>query len=326
MLKGIKFALMAFVSLALCAIGFPAQAAYPEKPVTIIIGYGPGGGTDSVSRIMADIMSKQTKKTFIVQNVQGAGTGLGLDKAVEAKPDGYTVFMSSSNMNIVKACGLSKYTYADLEQIGSVNFDACALMVKSDSKFKTLDDFLKYVKSAPEKINMGTSTPAGVWHMGCMRFLRRAGIEDKVNVVPNTKGGGGVNVRLLGGHVEAIFIAPNEASSQLRNKDFRMLAIATDERAPTFPDVPTFKELGINCTTLTMRGFHVPKGTPSDIKAYLAKAVKDAAESETYKDYAKDTYSNAIYLGPEEYKKHNEKEYPDYLNLLEESGLVKKAN
>lgn len=322
---GLKYAALAVTALALTATGGIARAAYPERPVSLIIGYGPGGGTDSVSRIMADIMSKQTKRKIIVQNMPGAGTGLALDKITEAKPDGYTIFMSSSNMNIVKACGQSKYTYKEIDQLGSVNFDAPALLVNSDSAHKTLEDFIKYVKSAKDKVNVGTSTPAGVWHMGLMRFLKRADIERHVNVVPSTGGGGGVNVRLLGRHVEAIFIAPNEVSSQIKNKDFRMLAIASAERAPTFPDVPTFRELGIDCVLITMRGFHSPKGIPAEARDFLVKAIKAAAESAEYKDYAKSTYSNAIYMSPEDYKKHNDAEYPDYLRLLDETGLVKRV-
>lgn len=323
--SSLKYAVLVAAVLVLAATGNPAQAAYPERPISLIIGYGPGGGTDSVSRIMADIMSKQTKQKIIVQNMPGAGTGLALDKITEAKPDGYTIFMSSSNMNIVKACGQSKYTYKEIDQLGSVNFDAPALLVNSDSAYKTLEDFINFVKSAKDKVNVGTSTPAGVWHMGLMRFLKRASIEQYVNVVPSTGGGGGVNVRLLGRHVEAIFIAPNEVSSQIKNKDFRMLAIASAERAPTFPDVPTFRERGIDCVLITMRGFHVPKGIPAEAKEFLVKAIKTAADSKDYTDYAKNTYSNAIYMTPEEYRKHNNAEYPDYLQLLDETGLVKRV-
>lgn len=322
----LKFTALAVAAAAMVMTAAPARAAsFPAKPITLLNGYGPGGGTDSVSRIMADIMSKMTKQKIIVQNMPGAGTGLALDKITEAKPDGYTIFMSSSNMNIVKACGQSKYTYQDIDQLGSVNFDAPALLVNTDSPYKTLEDFIKHVKSAKEKVNVGTSTPAGVWHMGLMRFLKRADIEQYVNVVPSTGGGGGVNVRLLGRHVEAIFIAPNEVSSQVKNKDFRMLAIASPERAPTFPDVPTFRERGIDCVLITMRGFHAPKGLPADVRAWLVKAIKDAAASQEYKDYAKNTYSNAIYMSPEEYKKHNDEEYPDYIKLLDETGLVKRT-
>ena len=324
--KTLTLAVMAAATIALIMTAAPAQAApYPTKPITLLNGYGPGGGTDSVSRIMADIMSKQTKQKIIVQNTPGAGTGLALDKITEATPDGYTMFMSSSNMNIVKACGQSKYTYQDIDQLGSVNFDAPALLVNTDSAHKTLEDFINYVKSAKERVNVGTSTPAGVWHMGLMRFLKRADIEQYVNVVPSTGGGGGVNVRLLGRHVEAIFIAPNEVSSQVKNKDFRMLAIASPERAPTFPDVPTFRERGIDCVLITMRGFHAPKGIPAEAREFLVNAIKAAAESQDYKDYAKNTYSNAIYMSPEEYKKYNDAEYPDYLKLLDETGLVKRT-
>jgi tripartite-type tricarboxylate transporter receptor subunit TctC len=318
---------LAAAIVALTMAAPPAQAApFPEKPITLTNGYGPGGGTDSVSRIMADIMSKMTKKSIIVQNVPGAGTGLALDKITEARPDGYTIFMSSSNMNVVKACGQSKYTYQDIDQLGSVNFEAPALLVNTDSPYKTLEDFITHCKNAKERVNVGTSTPAGVWHMGLMRFLTRAGLVDKVNVVPSTGGGGGVNVRLLGRHVEAIFIAPNEVSSQVKNKDFRMLAIASEKRVPIFPDVPTFRERGVDCVLITMRGFHAPKGLPADVREWLVKAIKEAAASQTYKDYARDTLANAIYMSPEEYRKYNDAEYPDYLKLLDETGLVKRVN
>lgn len=320
----LKKIVMLLVALAVVVTSMPVQAAYPEKPVSIVIGYKPGGGTDIVARIMADVMSKMTKHKFVVQNMPGAGSGLAQDTVADSKPDGYQIYMSTSMMNLVKKLGQSKYTYADMDQLGSVNYDAPALIVNSDSKCKTLEDFIKYAKEAKEKINIGTSLPAGIWHMALIRFVKRAGIEDKVNVVPNTGGGGGQNVALLGRHVEAIFNAPNEASSQLKNKEFRILAIAAPERSETFKDVPTFREKGIDCSILTMRGFHAPKGLPADVRAFLVKAIKDAAASKEFKDFAENTFSIATYMSPEDYRKYNDGEYPDYLKLLDETGLVKK--
>ncbi len=316
-----RWPLAAVALVLLCLIAAPARAAYPEKPVTCMVGFAVGGGTDQVARFLADLMSKDLGQRFVVTNIPGASAAHSVNRTVEGKPDGYTIMLITSNVSVLKALGITQYTYKDMRQIAGVNYDSPGLMVHKDSPYKTLEDFIADAKARPGKINIGVGVPGGMWHLALMRFVKRSGIE--VNVVPNTTGGGNVNIRLLGRHVDAAFIPPNEAIAQMRNGDFRMLAITSEKRMAAFPDSPTFKERGIDAVVAAYRGFHMPKGTPDAIVKVLEESIKKAVNSDEYKEFMSSTFSNSIYMTGAEFTKYLEWELADYTKLVEEAGLKK---
>ncbi len=312
-----------FVVAVALSFGSPARAAYPEdKPVNVLVGFGAGGGNDQVARYFCEMLTKELKQRFYVTNIPGASGGISVNQVVEAKPDGYTLMMIHANISLLKAIGNSPYTYKDMRVLGCVNFDAPGIMVKSDSPYKNLQDFINDAKARPGKINLGVGVPGGIWHLALLNFVNKAGI--KVNVVPNTTGGAGVNMRLLGGHIEAAFLSPNENISQMKNKDFRILAFSAPKRLEGFPDVPTFKELGIDSDAFAMRGFYAPKDTPEDVVKILETAIKKVAETQAYKDFNKNTYTNYIYMSGADFAKYLEKELVEYTKIVEDAGMLKK--
>lgn len=298
------------------------KGKYPEKPLTMVIPFGAGGGTDQVARMLAGIMEKDFGQPIICVNKTGGAGAIGYTETANAKPDGYNIVLSTSNISTIKATGNSQLTYQDFEPIIAVNFDAPALMVKADSPYKTAKELLDYAKKNPKKLNVGTGTPGGLWHVGVIKLEKEAGVQ--FNIVPSTTGGASASVSLLGGHVDAIVIPPNEAIAQIKSGEFRMLGTMTPERLKDFPDVPTFNEMGYNVVILSLRGYLAPKGTPAEIVKVLHDHLKKAMENEKYINYMKDQVSNIIYMDSAKYKEYLAKEYESYTKLIEEAGLAKK--
>lgn len=314
-------AILALIGMAVFGGLSSAQADYPKKPITILVGFSAGGGTDQVGRFLCGIMEKDLGQPCVVSNIPGASGARSLMEITKAKPDGYTVLFITSNISTLKATGHSPLTYKDIKQIVAVNFDSPALIVRSDAPYKTLEEFVTAAKASPGKINIGTGAPGGLWHLGILAFEQAAGI--KLNIIPNTAGGAGAAVRLMGKHVDAIFNPPNEAIAQLKSGEFKLLASTSEKRVASFPDVPTFKEKNMNVRIASYRGFHVPQDTPDEIVAILAKAIEKAANSEEYHEFMKSTFSNAIYMNTEDYIRYLERELPEYTKLVERAGLKK---
>jgi tripartite-type tricarboxylate transporter receptor subunit TctC len=297
------------------------KVTYPVKQLTVVVPFGAGGGTDQVARMLAGIMEPDFGQPIVCVNKTGGAGAVGYTETANAKPDGYNIVLSTSNISTIKATGNSQLTYKDFEPIIAVNFDSPALMVRSDSPFSSAKELLDYAKENPKKINIGTGSPGGLWHVGVIKLEKEADV--KFNIVPSTTGGAKASVSLLGGHVDAIAIPPNEAIAQLKSGEFKMLAIMTSERVKAFPDVPTFKELGYDVEIISLRGYLAPKGTPAEIVKILHDKIKKAMDNEKYIDYMDKQVSNIIYMDSAKYKQYLEKEFINYTKLIEEAGLAK---
>lgn len=315
-----RFVCSLMFAAGLVLSGFaPAQAVdYPAKPITVYVGFAPGGGTDQVARFLCGMIEQKLGQPVVVSNIPGKR---------RAQHQGYRqgqtgrLYSAVHDLQPVHAAGNghSPYTYKDLKQIAGVNFDAPALIVRTDSPWKTLEDFTAAAKASPKKINVGSGTPGGLWHLSILALEHAA--EIKVNTVPSTSGGAAAAIRLMGKHLDAIIVPPNEALAQLKSGEFRMLAIMTEDRIANFPDVPTFKEKGLDLVIASHRGFHAPKNTPDDIVQKLAGLLQEAVASPQYAEFMTQTFSNALFEGPEEFTKYLEWELPAYTELVEKAGL-----
>lgn len=296
-----------------------AQAAYPEKPITVLVGFAAGGGTDQVARFVCGMIEKDLHQPVVISNVPGASGARSLGEAAKARPDGYTVLFITSNLSTLRATGHTKLTHEYLRPVVAVNYDSPALIVRADSPYKTLEDFIAAAKEKPGKINIATGAPGGLWHFGILEMERAAGI--KLNIIPATSGGAVAAVSLMGKHVEAICNPPNEAIPQLKSGEFRILASTSAERLADFPDVPTFREKGLDVVIASYRGFFVPKNTPDAVVNTLAQAIEKAAHSQEYRDFMKATFSNGTFMDPAAYTKYLEWELPAYTKLVKNAGL-----
>ncbi|MDF1536839.1 MAG: tripartite tricarboxylate transporter substrate binding protein [bacterium] len=247
-----------------------AFAEYPEKPITYIIPFNPGGESDVTARFQEPILEEVLGVDVNVNHKPGGGGAVAWSEFQRtAKPDGYTVI----GVNIPHIIGgpmLRKNSGYETDGFGLVmwfHFTPNALVVNANSPFKTLKDFIDYAKEHPKVITVGGSGSYSANHLEMLRLEREAGI--KLTYIPHT-GTGPLVPAILGGHLSAL-MTYSMPPVQLGDK-VRVLAVASDERVEALPDAPTFKEQGYDIVGGAFRGVAAPKGTPKAVIDKLADA------------------------------------------------------
>lgn len=253
-----------------------AGAAYPEKPVTIIVPRSAGGGSDQLARLVAPEWAKRLKGEIVVENVPGAGGAIALAQAFRRPADGYTIIVwSPPSEAVLQLQGRIKSSVDDWVQIGATNSDPGVVAVPAASKFKTFKDVLDASRSSDKRLSVGTIGRTTGSALSAMMY--QTAFKVRWGIVP-FDGGGEMTTALLGGHVD--FGIRQGGLYQLHPSKLRILAIANQERIKELPDVPTIKEAtGIDLVYSAYRGFAVRKGTPSEIVELLRKTFADAAQA-----------------------------------------------
>jgi tripartite-type tricarboxylate transporter receptor subunit TctC len=262
--------------------GLPAWAQddYPNKPVTMLVPFPPGGVADTVGRPVAEAMGRALGQSMIVENKGGAGGGIGMAQVAKARPDGYNVLMALSSIvvlpeadRVLKRTPL--FTLDQLKPVARFTADPTALVVRADSPWKTYHDFIQHVKSHPGAVTFGSSGNYGTMHVP-MEQLKAATGTFMLHV-PYT-GAGPAVLALLAGQVDALATGPSSVMQHVRAGKLRVLAHWGEGRLAALPDVPSFKELGVPISYSQWSGLFVPAGTPEPVLARLRQAAKAAAE------------------------------------------------
>jgi len=267
--------------LILCVVlaaagGAMAQESYPTKPISLVVPFPPGGVADIVARPTADAMSRYLKQPVVIENKPGAGGGIGMGYVAKAKPDGYTLLLALSSISILpeadKVTGRSPmYQLDQFTPIARLTADPTVLVVRADSPWKTLQDFVADAKKRPGAITYGSSGNYGTMHMPMEMFATSAGI--KLLHVPYT-GGGPAVVALLGGNVDAISSGPSTVIQHVKAGKLRVLASWGDKRLASLPDVPTLSEAGFDAVFFQWSALFAPAGTPEPVIAKLREAAR----------------------------------------------------
>lgn len=311
-----KKVLIGLILSLILLVAIPSQAAeFPTKEVQIIIPYAAGGATDLIFRALAATTQKYLGKAVIVVNRPGGGGTIGVTEVQQAKPDGYTLLSAITPLTILPHQVKTTFTYKDFEPIINVVKDPGMFLVKSDSPWKTLSEFLDYAKKNPEMITVGNSGAGGGVHLIALAFEKTAGV--KFNHIPFAGGGPSVTA-LLGGHINAVSVSPPEGIEHVKAGKLRIIALFAEKRFELFPDVPTVKEQGIDFTMGQWRGLAAPKGTPPDVIKKLHDAFKKGMEDPVFIKNAKDMVVNLSYLGPEDFGKLMAQDHEFYGKLVKE--------
>src|SRR5688572_4905046 len=301
---------MSRISLFLCGFAFALAAAaqdYPTKPVTMIVPFPPGGVADIVGRPLAASMEKTLRQPVVVTNRTGAGGAVGMTAAAKAAPDGYTVLMTLSSISIFPVSDpingkAAPYEIKDFAPIALLTADPTVLVVRADSPYKTIQDFIAAAKANPNKINYSSSGVYGTLHVAMEMFANAAGI--KLFHVPY-QGGGPALTALLGGQVEALASGPAAAAAQMKGGKVRALASWSTERLKLLPDIPTFKELGYKDVEFYIwAGMVVPAATPAPVQQKLRDAVRAAVNDPAFSGAMEKVGSPVTYLDAPEFKKY----------------------
>jgi len=266
-------------AVAISASRVQAQTRYPEKPITLIVPFGPGGIADLTARTVAQAMAATLKQSIVVDNRPSAGSIVGSTAVAQAQPDGYTMLLMS-NGNAVSQTLFKKLPFdvmTDFAPVGTLGFFDLAVFVSAESRFKTLRDVMAYAKANPGKLTIGTIAPGSTQHLSAELFKTVAGIDA---VTVPYKGTPAVVTALRSGEIDVGFEILGPMLSQVEGKTIRALAVTSGKRFALLPNVPTVQEEGIaRYDVASWNALAVPAKTPKDIVAKLTLAANDALKS-----------------------------------------------
>ncbi len=253
-------------------------AKYPSKNIEAVVPFAPGGSVDVSMRILTAVAEKDLKQKILIVNKAGGGATEGQSYVARAKPDGYTLLAITSSVVTNTITKKVDFTIDSFDPILQYCFDPEILFVTATSPYKTLDDFMAAAKK--ESIMNATSGHSTSHHVAGILLEKLAGI--KLTYV-HTKGGKEPITMVAGGHVASSFGSYGVTKSLIEQGKIRVLGVMSDKRDPRFPDVPTFKEKGIDLSYGPWRGVAAPKGTPPEVMERLNQAFKRALATDEVK-------------------------------------------
>jgi tripartite-type tricarboxylate transporter receptor subunit TctC len=264
--------------LALALLPPPAAAQYPNKPITVIVPFAAGGPTDVVTRLVGEHMSRTLGQPVIVENIGGAGGTIGMTRAVQAKPDGYTIAVGNMGTQSAAPALYPSLKYdpaASFAQIGIVNYTPQAIVAKKSMTAGSLKEFIDYLKVNHAKLTYGHAGVGSISHVAGLVFNARFGF--KPTLVPY-RGTGPAIQDLVGGQLDYMVDQSLNVIPQIKAGTIKVYGIAAPERLASLPDVPTAREAGDDFIFSAWNAMVAPKGTPPEIVGKLADALSKALD------------------------------------------------
>ena len=270
-----------FGVLASAVLTVPAVAQYPTKQITVIVPFAAGGPTDVVTRLVGEHMSRSLGQTLVVENVGGAGGTLGMTRAAQANPDGYTIAVGNMGTQSAAPSLYRKLKYdpaRGFAQIGIVNYTPQAIVARKDMPAKNLKDFLAYLKSNSTKLSYGHAGVGSISHVSGLVFNSQFGF--KPTLVPY-KGTGPALRDLVAGQIDYMVDQSLNVIPQVQAGTITAYAVAAPARLDSMPNVPSTKEAGIDFIFSAWNAMVAPKGTPPEVVASLVAALNKALDDST---------------------------------------------
>jgi tripartite-type tricarboxylate transporter receptor subunit TctC len=293
----------AFLALALAgllATPAAAQGPYPDRPITMIVAYAAGGGTDAAARTLARFMEKDLGQPVVVVNRAGAGGEIGWSELARAKPDGYTIgFTNTPGLLTVPIERQARFRLEDFAPIANIVDDPGGIWVLADSPYRSLADLLAAARKAPGTIGYGTTGIGSDDHLAMLALERQAGVQ--FLHIPFA-GSSQVRTALLSKTLAVAVVNMAEGITDWRQGLVRPLAQLGPQRWEVTPDVPTAKELGFEVVEGSMRGVAAPAGVPRPVLDRLAQAVRRVVEEPEFQKAAVQQNLPLRFLGPDEYR------------------------
>jgi tripartite-type tricarboxylate transporter receptor subunit TctC len=301
-----------------------AHAAYPERPITLIVPWGAGGGTDATARIIGTLLEKEFGQPVNVVNRTGGSGVVGHAAIASAPPDGYTIGLITVEISMMHWQGLTELSGASYTPIGLVNADPAGLQVRADAPYKNVNDLMAAIKANPGKFKASGTGQGGIWHLAIAGMLQDMKVDPAAAPwVPSNGAAPGLQDLVAGG-VEIAPCSLPEARSLIDAGKVKSLAIMADKRAALYPNVPTLKEAtGSNWTMAAWRGIAAPKGVPADVRDKLVAAIKKIVASKDYNDFMTQRGFGVIYEGPDDFAKFMAKADADLGATMKAVGIVK---
>jgi tripartite-type tricarboxylate transporter receptor subunit TctC len=318
-----KILSLAIVAAAAAAPALAPAQTYPTKPIRLIVPFPPGGGTDILSRLVAQKLTESAKWTVIADNRAGAGGTIGITEATRAAPTGYDLVMGQKD-NLVVGPWLYKNLpwdpTKDLTAIAHVAYTPIVIATGANSRFKTLEDVVKAAKAAPDTITYGSPGSGTTIHLAGDLFEKAAGI--KIRHVPY-KGSNPAMIDALSGNIDLLVSSVPSAITQIKSGKLRALAVTSAKRSSSFPDVPTVAESGYKGFDVsTWYGIFAPANTPKDVVTTVNAEVNKLLATTEMKDAIHAQGAEPQSMTPEQFSTLLKTDYEKWKGIVQASGAT----
>jgi tripartite-type tricarboxylate transporter receptor subunit TctC len=320
----VRRTLLAMFAGALALLSGAVYAAYPERPITMVVPWGAGGGTDATARIIGALLEKDLGQPVNVVNRTGGSGVVGHQAIASAAPDGYTIGVVTVEIGMMHWQGLTDLSGTSYTPIGLVNADPAGLQVRADSPYKSVKDLVAAIKASPGKLKSSGTGQGGIWHLAIAGMLKDMGVDPAASPwVPSNGAAPGLQDLVAGG-VEIVPCSLPEARSLIDAGKVKSLAVMDTKPAGLYPNVPTLKAAtGSNWTMAAWRGIAAPKNIPADVRDKLVAAVKKVVASKDYTDFMAQRGYGVIYEGPDDFAKFMAKSDADLGATMKAVGIAK---
>jgi len=307
------------VGIVAALLPLTAPAAYPERPIKMIVPWAAGGDTDNIFRPFAPLLQKHIGQTVVIANVGGASGTKGAKEAKESPPDGYTLYSTHDYIHSTYYTGVADVNYTDFEPICLLSSTPSVLTASPKTPWKNWQEFLADAKKRPGQITVG-ATLGSTSHFFPALVEKAAGIKLKYvsyeGLAPRMNA-------ILGGHID-LTDANLTQKGKVEAGQLKFLAIATEKRSPELPNIPTLKELGVNVVYDVNRGIVVPKATPADVIAKLGTACAAAVKEPAFAEAMQKQGTLVRYMARAEYATWLKKNDDLNRQLAKDLGLLKR--
>ena len=320
MLKPVKMIQTLLLSFML-ALTFHVQAAYPDKPIKIIIGFPAGGPLDAHIRLLVERLQSALGQTVIVDYKAGAGGTVGAQFVAQSPPDGYTLLLANTGTMVINPAIYTKAPYdtlKDFQPIARTAQQPLALIVNKDVAANSLKEFVAYAKANPGKLNYGSAGNGGISHLVPEMLKSETGI---FMVHIPFKGSAPAFTDLIAGHVQFMAESVPQAANYAKQGKVKALAVTSAKRNPALPNTPTVLETGVaNLEVVGFYGILAPKGTPPDVVMKLSQAFKETLESPDIQKKMIEQGADPAYLNADQFTKFLAVEMPRWAKVVKQAG------
>lgn len=316
-------ALAVLLGAVLCGPMGWAQS-YPNRPITLIVPWGAGGGTDAVARIIAALLEKDLGQPVNVVNRTGGNGVVGHSAIATAPADGYTLGMITVEISMMHWAGLTQLSPTDFTPLSLMNIDPAGVTVRADSPYKNLDDLIKAIRANPGKFKASGTGQGGIWHLALAGMLKDLKVD--VSAAPWVPSNGAAPAMndLAAGGIEFVTCSLPEARALIDAGKARPLAIMAATSSALYPQVPTLKSAsGSDWAIGAWRGIAGPKGMPADVQAKLGAALKKIYDSTEYQTFMAGRGLGMLYADGKGFEQFMARGDADMGNVMKSLGLAK---
>ena len=313
----------AIVAAALFASVLGAQAEFPDRPITLVVPWAAGGGTDAVARLIAGGLEQELGTAVNVVNRVGAGGVLAHAEIATAAPDGYTIGLATTELSTYYWGATGEVTWEDYTPIALVNFDPSAIHVNASSDWKTAKEVIDAIREGkPGAYKMSGVPIGGAAHLAFGGLLNSIGIDPTKVVLVPTQGAAPGFQQLAAGGVEIVASSLPEGAAMVEAGKVRALATIGSERTAAFPDVPTVNEaLGANYAAGAWRGIVAPAGLPDDVRERLTTALKAVYDSEAFTKVMTERGFGKVWASGDDFAAYLETDYTQTGEVMKAIGI-----